>query len=277
VITSQIYGSKRRDYLLFKMHPWQSQYQEVLSSFLMVFTNDPPCYVSLNKSVKTDDPNGMFFQVLGLSNNGSIALCKAVGLVSIQILKGNLVMRIEHEQWRNLIPYSDLCESTDYNPTQLNNKNLDFINLGNNNIAARGLYYTPQQQYYKKSPPMPHYRLHMQHRQLRLAVESLDRHYNTPDVLPQHRELVYTVQSRNLPSAFKNYLMIIVTLTMIRRTNAMTMMKKSPAPTKTGKSVRHERKRSILTLALQTHTSIKASILSHPRFLEKRMNLQVAW
>jgi hypothetical protein len=183
------------------MHPGQSQYWEAISSFLAAFTKEPPWYFSLNKIVKTNDPNGTFFQVLGLSNKGGIALCKAAGLVSIRILKGTPVMRVEHEQWRNLLRDSDLCDSTDYNPTQLNKKDLVFINLGKKNIAARGLYNTPHQQY-KKSPPKLHYRLHVQQRQLRLALESLARHYNTPDVLPQHRELAYTVLSRNIQSAF---------------------------------------------------------------------------
>jgi hypothetical protein len=89
----------------------------------------------------------------------------------------------------------------DSNPPQLNKNDLFFINMGNKNIDARGLYYTPQQQY-KKSPPKPYYRLHVQQRQLLIALESLDRHYNTQDMLPRHRELSYMELSRNISFAF---------------------------------------------------------------------------
>jgi hypothetical protein len=47
--------------------------------------------------------------------------------------------------------------------------------------------------------------LHVQHQQLRIALESLPRYYNTSDMLHQHRELAYTVLSQNLPSAFDDY------------------------------------------------------------------------
>jgi hypothetical protein len=42
----------------------------------------------------------------------------------------------------------------------------------------------------------------VQQLQLRLVIESLARHYNTPVVLPHHRELLYTVLSCSLPCAF---------------------------------------------------------------------------
>jgi hypothetical protein len=85
------------------MHPEKSQYREAIASFMVAFNKDPPWYLSLNKIVKPNDSNGTFFQVLGLRNTGGIALCKAVGLVNIQILKGSHFMRVEQEQWRNLI------------------------------------------------------------------------------------------------------------------------------------------------------------------------------
>jgi hypothetical protein len=119
------------------MHPGQSQYWEViLVPSLVAFTKEPPWHFSLNKIAKTNDPHGTFFQVLGLRNTGDISLCKAAGLASIRILKRTPVMRVEHDQWHSLIKDIDFCESTGYNPTQLNKKDLVCINLGNKNIAA---------------------------------------------------------------------------------------------------------------------------------------------
>jgi hypothetical protein len=183
------------------MHPGQSQYGEVIARFLAAFSDQRPWYLLLNKVGMANDGTSMVFQVMGLTHTCGVALCKDVGLVAIQIVKGNLVMQVEHEQWWAFLQDSGLTSSTAYNPTELNKKNCVFINLCNTNIQPRDLYYYPQQQC-KKAPPMPDYRLYVQQRQLAPTIKRLARYYNCYDMLPKHREVAFTVVSRNSPSEY---------------------------------------------------------------------------
>jgi hypothetical protein len=125
------------------MHPGQVQYREVIARFLASFSKEHPWYYSLHKKSKANDDNQTLFQALGLTNKAGISLCKAAGLMTIRIVKGHAVVRVEHEQWRNFIRDSGLSGETDYNPTQLNKKGLVFINLGNKNIQPeRAVFHT---------------------------------------------------------------------------------------------------------------------------------------
>jgi hypothetical protein len=116
------------------------------------FSKEQPWYYSLHKKTEANDDNQTLHQVLGLTNKAEISLCNAVGRMTIMIMNGYAVMRIELEQWCNFIRGSGLSGATNYNPTQLNKRDLVSINLGNNNIQPKELYFTPHQQY-KKSPP----------------------------------------------------------------------------------------------------------------------------
>jgi hypothetical protein len=112
------------------------------------FSKEQPWYYSLHKKTEGNDDNQtLFFQVLGLTNKAEISLCNAVGHMTIRIMNGYAVMHIELEQWRNFIRGSGLSGAT-----QLNKRDLVFINLGSNNIQPKELYFTPHQQY-KKAPP----------------------------------------------------------------------------------------------------------------------------
>jgi hypothetical protein len=55
------------------------------------------------KVTNEDDELQTFVKTLGLSDKAGMELLKASGLVSIRVVKGKAVLRIEHEQWRQFL------------------------------------------------------------------------------------------------------------------------------------------------------------------------------
>jgi hypothetical protein len=72
--------------------------------FIARFRDERPWYFSIQAKVTNEDDEGQTFsKTLGISDKAGMALLKAAGLVSIRVVKGKAVLRIEHEQWRQFL------------------------------------------------------------------------------------------------------------------------------------------------------------------------------
>jgi hypothetical protein len=149
-----------------------------------------------------DDEWQTFIKTLGLSDKAGMALLKAAGLVSIRVVKGKAVLRIEHEQWQKFLKgEAELSEYCDNNQSSVLRKDHSFINLGNATISDKSLYYTPSQQY-RPQPPKPSFQLNLAQRQLKAQLRSLSFLYNNSYTTAQDREFLFAVSDRDTPNYF---------------------------------------------------------------------------
>jgi hypothetical protein len=184
-------------------HVGQARYREAVAAFIARFRNERPLYFSIQAKVKNEDDEGQtFIKTLGISDKAGMVLLKAAGLVSIRVVKGKAVLRIEHEQWRQFLKgEAELSEYCDYNQSSVLRKDHSFINLGNATISNKSLYYTPSQQY-RLQPPKPSFRLNLAQRQLKAQLRSLSFLYNNSYTTTQDRELSFAASGRDTPNYF---------------------------------------------------------------------------
>jgi hypothetical protein len=78
-------------------HVGQGRYREAVAAFITIYHDKKPWYFSIQAKGVNDDLPTTFVNTLGLSNKTGMALLKAAGLVSIRVVTGKPVLRVEHD------------------------------------------------------------------------------------------------------------------------------------------------------------------------------------
>jgi hypothetical protein len=91
-------------------HVGQQGYREALGAFIKAYCDNQLWYFPIHSAVTTDDRTATFRNTIGLSTKAGVALLKAARLIYFRLYKGNVVLRVEHDQWRVFARQDDMAQ-----------------------------------------------------------------------------------------------------------------------------------------------------------------------